>query len=126
MEWNRLRISLLEVEISNGGAPASPVGVASTISLSLSQPQQQQQRQREETMACVAALLPCFPARKLQAIDRSIHSSHQNLTSGAWVMGSVLDAGNLKIMKMEVDVKASKRFYGVCEESSIAVHRATT
>nr|XP_029117553.1 uncharacterized protein LOC105039867 isoform X3 [Elaeis guineensis] len=59
---------------------------------------------------------------------RRVYLDAKDLTSGAWVMGSVLDAGNLKIMKMEdtVDVKASKRFYGVCEESSIAVHRATT
>ncbi|CAA6669116.1 unnamed protein product [Spirodela intermedia] len=50
------------------------------------QPQSQQQplpgSPREDTMAsCVAAmeaaLLPCLPARELQAIDRSAHSSHQ-------------------------------------------------
>ncbi|KAG6535236.1 mediator of RNA polymerase II transcription subunit 28-like [Zingiber officinale] len=37
--------------------------------------------QRDEMMACVvaleAALLPCLPARELQAVDRSVHSSHQ-------------------------------------------------
>ncbi|CAL9145252.1 unnamed protein product [Musa hybrid cultivar] len=37
--------------------------------------------QREEMMACVvaleAALLPCLPARELQAVDRSVHCSHQ-------------------------------------------------
>ncbi|KAH9621651.1 hypothetical protein KSS87_014253 [Heliosperma pusillum] len=36
---------------------------------------------REEMIECVtaleAALLPCLPARELQAIDRSIHPSHQ-------------------------------------------------
>ncbi|KAI0504266.1 hypothetical protein KFK09_015218 [Dendrobium nobile] len=40
-----------------------------------------QNKQREEMMACVAALeaalLPCLPARELQAVDRSAHSSHQ-------------------------------------------------
>nr|CAD1829808.1 unnamed protein product [Ananas comosus var. bracteatus] len=44
-------------------------------------PPPQQQQQREEMMACVAALeaalLPCLPARELQAVDRSAHSSHQ-------------------------------------------------
>lgn len=38
--------------------------------------------QRDEMMACVvaleAALLPCLPARELQAVDRSVHSSHQS------------------------------------------------
>ncbi|THU68634.1 hypothetical protein C4D60_Mb08t05940 [Musa balbisiana] len=38
--------------------------------------------QREEMMACVvaleAALLPCLPARELQAVDRSVHCSHQS------------------------------------------------
>ncbi|KAM7254956.1 hypothetical protein ACFE04_020197 [Oxalis oulophora] len=50
---------------------------------------QQQQQQLDQTMmphgedmiACVsaleAALLPCLPARELQAIDRSPHPSHQ-------------------------------------------------
>ncbi|GAV66963.1 hypothetical protein CFOL_v3_10472 [Cephalotus follicularis] len=37
--------------------------------------------QREEMLACVtaleSALLPCLPARELQAIDRSPHPSHQ-------------------------------------------------
>ncbi|KAK8954493.1 Mediator of RNA polymerase II transcription subunit 28 [Platanthera zijinensis] len=41
----------------------------------------QQHKQREEMLACVsaleAALLPCLPARELQAVDRSAHSSHQ-------------------------------------------------
>ncbi|GFY82033.1 hypothetical protein Acr_02g0002730 [Actinidia rufa] len=36
---------------------------------------------REDMIACVmaleAALLPCLPARELQAIDRSSHPSHQ-------------------------------------------------
>ncbi|KAK1291554.1 Mediator of RNA polymerase II transcription subunit 28 [Acorus calamus] len=36
---------------------------------------------KDEMMECVAALeaalLPCLPARELQAIDRSAHSSHQ-------------------------------------------------
>ncbi|KAF3438050.1 hypothetical protein FNV43_RR20806 [Rhamnella rubrinervis] len=36
---------------------------------------------REDMMACLmaleAALLPCLPARELQAIDRSPHPSHQ-------------------------------------------------
>lgn len=36
---------------------------------------------REEMIACVmaleAALLPCLPAKELQAIDRSPHPSHQ-------------------------------------------------
>uniref|UniRef100_A0A0D9ZUF0 Mediator of RNA polymerase II transcription subunit 28 n=1 Tax=Oryza glumipatula TaxID=40148 RepID=A0A0D9ZUF0_9ORYZ len=48
---------------------------------------QQQQQQgpgesaRDDMMACVAALeaalLPCLPARELQAVDRSLQSSHQ-------------------------------------------------
>ncbi|KAH7542691.1 hypothetical protein FEM48_Zijuj02G0101000 [Ziziphus jujuba var. spinosa] len=37
---------------------------------------------KEDMMACLlaleAALLPCLPARELQAIDRSPHPSHQN------------------------------------------------
>ena len=37
---------------------------------------------RDEMMACVAALeaalLPCLPARELQAVDRSLQSSHQS------------------------------------------------
>ncbi|KMT06042.1 hypothetical protein BVRB_7g163710 [Beta vulgaris subsp. vulgaris] len=40
-----------------------------------------QQVGREEMLQCVtaleAALLPCLPARELQAIDRSPHPSHQ-------------------------------------------------
>ncbi|KAG2624740.1 mediator of RNA polymerase II transcription subunit 28-like [Panicum virgatum] len=36
---------------------------------------------REDMLACVAALeaalLPCLPARELQAVDRSLQSSHQ-------------------------------------------------
>ncbi|CAN1171088.1 Mediator of RNA polymerase II transcription subunit 28 [Linum perenne] len=56
----------------------------------LDQPQHQQQElqspsqqptQGEDMLACVmaleAALLPCLPARELQAIDRSPHPSHQ-------------------------------------------------
>uniref|UniRef100_A0A0E0H9T2 Mediator of RNA polymerase II transcription subunit 28 n=1 Tax=Oryza nivara TaxID=4536 RepID=A0A0E0H9T2_ORYNI len=47
--------------------------------------QQQQQgpgeKARDDMMACVAALeaalLPCLPARELQAVDRSLQSSHQ-------------------------------------------------
>ena len=37
---------------------------------------------REDMLACVAALevalLPCLPARELQAVDRSLQSSHQS------------------------------------------------
>lgn len=37
---------------------------------------------RQDMIACVmaleAALLPCLPARELQAIDRSPHPSHQS------------------------------------------------
>ncbi|XP_072954072.1 mediator of RNA polymerase II transcription subunit 28 [Typha angustifolia] len=44
-------------------------------------PPSQHQQQKEEMMGCVAALeaalLPCLPARELQAVDRSVHSSHQ-------------------------------------------------
>ncbi|RLN30104.1 mediator of RNA polymerase II transcription subunit 28 [Panicum miliaceum] len=49
-------------------------------------PQHQQQPTpgaggREDMLACVAALeaalLPCLPARELQAVDRSLQSSHQ-------------------------------------------------
>jgi hypothetical protein len=48
--------------------------------------QQQQQgpgeSARDDMMACVAALeaalLPCLPARELQAVDRSLQSSHQS------------------------------------------------
>uniref|UniRef100_A0A0E0KYM8 Mediator of RNA polymerase II transcription subunit 28 n=1 Tax=Oryza punctata TaxID=4537 RepID=A0A0E0KYM8_ORYPU len=47
-------------------------------------PQQQQgpgESARDDMMACVAALeaalLPCLPARELQAVDRSLQSSHQ-------------------------------------------------
>ncbi|CAN0923340.1 Mediator of RNA polymerase II transcription subunit 28 [Linum grandiflorum] len=56
----------------------------------LDQPQQQQQElqspseqtlEGEDMIACVmaleAALLPCLPARELQAIDRCPHPSHQ-------------------------------------------------
>eukprot|EP00262_Sarcandra_glabra_P005327 TRINITY_DN1678_c0_g1_i1.p1 TRINITY_DN1678_c0_g1~~TRINITY_DN1678_c0_g1_i1.p1 ORF type:complete len:131 (-),score=36.91 TRINITY_DN1678_c0_g1_i1:155-547(-) len=43
--------------------------------------QLEQQQPREDMVACVmaleAALLPCLPARELQAIDRSAHPSHQ-------------------------------------------------
>ncbi|KAJ4849286.1 hypothetical protein Tsubulata_021559 [Turnera subulata] len=43
--------------------------------------QQQQQPPKDDMIACVmaleAALLPCLPARELQAIDRSPHPSHQ-------------------------------------------------
>ncbi|CAL8176816.1 unnamed protein product [Prunus armeniaca] len=42
---------------------------------------QSPQPQKEDMVACVialeAALLPCLPARELQAIDRSPHPSHQ-------------------------------------------------
>lgn len=45
------------------------------------QQQQQQGAAREDMIGCVmaleAALLPCLPARELQAIDRSPHPSHQ-------------------------------------------------
>ncbi|PRQ22683.1 hypothetical protein RchiOBHm_Chr6g0252971 [Rosa chinensis] len=41
----------------------------------------QMQSPKDEMVACVmaleAALLPCLPARELQAIDRSPHPSHQ-------------------------------------------------
>ncbi|KAK1279223.1 Mediator of RNA polymerase II transcription subunit 28 [Acorus gramineus] len=48
----------------------------------LHQPENHQQPSvKEGMMECVAALeaalLPCLPARELQAIDRSAHSSHQ-------------------------------------------------
>lgn len=37
---------------------------------------------KEDMMGCLmaleAALLPCLPARELQAIDRSPHPSHQS------------------------------------------------
>ncbi|XP_010259518.1 PREDICTED: mediator of RNA polymerase II transcription subunit 28 [Nelumbo nucifera] len=43
--------------------------------------QMQSSTPREDMIACVmaleAALLPCLPARELQAIDRSPHPSHQ-------------------------------------------------
>jgi hypothetical protein len=46
------------------------------------QQQQQQGAAREDMIGCVmaleAALLPCLPARELQAIDRSPHPSHQS------------------------------------------------
>lgn len=45
------------------------------------QQQQPQGAAREDMIGCVmaleAALLPCLPARELQAIDRSPHPSHQ-------------------------------------------------
>lgn len=34
----------------------------------------------ESMVGCVAALLPCLPARELQAIDRSAHPSHQSMS----------------------------------------------
>ncbi|XP_010545002.1 PREDICTED: mediator of RNA polymerase II transcription subunit 28 [Tarenaya hassleriana] len=44
-------------------------------------PANNQNQEMEEMLACVtaleAALLPCLPARELQAIDRSPHPSHQ-------------------------------------------------
>ncbi|CAG7865369.1 hypothetical protein BRARA_I03586 [Brassica rapa] len=44
-------------------------------------PTNNQNHEIEDIMACVtaleAALLPCLPARELQAIDRSPHPSHQ-------------------------------------------------
>jgi hypothetical protein len=47
-----------------------------------SQHQHQQLAGREDMIGCVmaleAALLPCLPARELQAIDRSPHPSHQS------------------------------------------------
>ena len=43
---------------------------------------QPQMAPREDMVSCVmeleAALLPCLPARELQAIDRSPHPSHQS------------------------------------------------
>ncbi|KDP28175.1 hypothetical protein JCGZ_13946 [Jatropha curcas] len=48
----------------------------------LQSPSQQQQPAREDMLECVTALetalLPCLPARELQAIDRSPHPSHQS------------------------------------------------
>lgn len=50
------------------------------------QPPQNPQLQpgKEEMLQCVtaleAALLPCLPARELQAIDRSPHPSHQSIS----------------------------------------------
>lgn len=53
--------------------------------LDQSPPHDQQQLQsppKDDMIACVmaleAALLPCLPARELQAIDRSAHPSHQS------------------------------------------------
>ncbi|XP_002523099.2 mediator of RNA polymerase II transcription subunit 28 [Ricinus communis] len=47
----------------------------------LQSPSQQHQAATEDMIECVmaleAALLPCLPARELQAIDRSPHPSHQ-------------------------------------------------
>lgn len=44
--------------------------------------QHQSDAPKEDMVACVmaleAALLPCLPARELQAIDRSPHPSHQS------------------------------------------------
>lgn len=34
----------------------------------------------ESMVGCVAALLPCLPARELQAIDRSAHPSDQSMS----------------------------------------------
>ncbi|XP_020583500.1 mediator of RNA polymerase II transcription subunit 28 isoform X1 [Phalaenopsis equestris] len=52
-----------------------------SLPLTTTTPQTRQHKQREEMMMCVAALeaalLPCLPARELQAVDRSAHSSHQ-------------------------------------------------
>jgi hypothetical protein len=46
------------------------------------QPQTPAASTRDDMMACVAALeaalLPCLPARELQAVDRSLQSSHQS------------------------------------------------
>ncbi|PHT50711.1 Mediator of RNA polymerase II transcription subunit 28 [Capsicum baccatum] len=46
-----------------------------------SEPQVQSPASRDDMIACVmaleAALLPCLPARELQAIDRSAHPYHQ-------------------------------------------------
>ncbi|KAF5931358.1 hypothetical protein HYC85_032231 [Camellia sinensis] len=48
---------------------------------------------REDMIACVmaleAALLPCLPARELQAIDRSPHPSHQTKRGNCVLIGSV-------------------------------------
>ncbi|KAL5561432.1 hypothetical protein UlMin_031179 [Ulmus minor] len=47
----------------------------------LDSPLQSTQAPKEDMIACLAALeaalLPCLPARELQAIDRSPHPSHQ-------------------------------------------------
>ncbi|RWV81338.1 hypothetical protein GW17_00057251 [Ensete ventricosum] len=50
--------------------------------------------QREDMMACVvaleAALLPCLPARELQAVDRSVHCSHQSQSPNSLSISSFL------------------------------------
>uniref|UniRef100_A0A0D9WCZ6 Mediator of RNA polymerase II transcription subunit 28 n=1 Tax=Leersia perrieri TaxID=77586 RepID=A0A0D9WCZ6_9ORYZ len=52
-----------------------------TSAASTQQQQGPAESTREGMMACVAALeaalLPCLPARELQAVDRSLQSSHQ-------------------------------------------------
>ncbi|AEE79001.1 Mediator of RNA polymerase II transcription subunit 28 [Arabidopsis thaliana] len=56
--------------------PDRPPGIRSPET-----PSNNQNNDIEDIMACVtaleAALLPCLPARELQAIDRSPHPSHQ-------------------------------------------------
>jgi len=47
-------------------------------------PQQQEQLPQQDDIlnlvtALETALLPCLPARELQAIDRSAHPSHQSM-----------------------------------------------
>ncbi|XP_020113534.1 mediator of RNA polymerase II transcription subunit 28 [Ananas comosus] len=68
-------------EPQGAAPPQSPSPTQSQPTPTTPTPPQQQQQQREEMMACVAALeaalLPCLPARELQAVDRSAHSSHQ-------------------------------------------------
>lgn len=64
------------------GLDGSPVGTLQSPQQQPPQtPSQPQAPGKEEMMQCVAALeaalLPCLPARELQAIDRSPHPSHQ-------------------------------------------------
>lgn len=59
--------------------PDRPLGITSPETSS-----NNQNHEIEDIMACVtaleAALLPCLPARELQAIDRSPHPSHQSMS----------------------------------------------
>ncbi|WOL16449.1 mediator of RNA polymerase II transcription subunit 28 [Canna indica] len=67
------------------GEQASPqVAVPSTSPMAAEErpAQLESPHQTEDLMACVAALdaalLPCLPARELQAVDRSVHSAGQS------------------------------------------------